>query len=147
MSRVTTRQVGHAEPVLRHVALVVPVITLVLTGCASTGGRGDAAASVALRMLGAVDSQDGPTACGTLAPDTVADLEQSAEKPCAEAILQEDLPAPGQVELTEVYGQWAQVRLTGDTVFLALFPGGWRVVAAGCTPRPPRPYDCVLRGS
>jgi hypothetical protein len=31
-------------------------------------------------------------------------------------------------------------------VFLAAFPGGWRVVAAGCTPRGDRPYDCTLQG-
>jgi hypothetical protein len=46
-----------------------------------------------------------------------------------------------------VYGQWAQVRLTGDVVFLAAFPGGWRVVAAGCSPQGNRPYDCTLQGS
>jgi hypothetical protein len=46
-----------------------------------------------------------------------------------------------------VYGQWAQVRLSEDTVFLGAFPGGWRVVAAGCTPRDNRPYDCTLQGS
>ena len=33
-----------------------------------------------------------------------------------------------------------------DTVFLAVFPGGWRVVAAGCTPHGDRPYDCVVQG-
>jgi hypothetical protein len=62
-------------------------------------------------------------------------------------VLEEELPAAGEVTGTDVYGQWAQVRLTGDTVFLAVFPDGWRVVAAGCTPRPERPYDCVLKGS
>jgi hypothetical protein len=29
---------------------------------------------------------------------------------------------------------------------LAGFPGGWRVVAAGCRPRGQRPYDCVIDG-
>lgn len=122
------------------------MILLVMTGCASVGERAEAATSVALRMLTAVDSGDGATACGTLAPDTLAELEKSAEKPCAEAILDEHLPPPGQPERSRVYGQWAQVRLTVDTVFLAVFPGGWRVVAAGCTPRGERPYDCVLQG-
>ena len=120
---------------------------LVLTGCASVGDRGDAAASVALRMLTAVQQDDGAAACGALAPDTLAELEDSAGKPCAEAILDEDLPQPGEVRESHVYGQWAQVRLTGDTVFLGVFPGGWRVVAAGCTPRADRPYDCDLQGS
>jgi hypothetical protein len=50
------------------------------------------------------------------------------------------------VSASEVYGQRAQVRLSGDTVFLAVFPDGWRVVAAGCTARGEKPYDCVLQG-
>ncbi len=120
---------------------------LILAGCGSVGARGDAAASVATRMLSAVDGQDGAGACAVLAPDTVAELEESAGKPCAEAILDEDLPAAGTVTGSAVYGQWAQVRLTSDTVFLAAFPGGWRIVAAGCAPRQERPYDCALRGS
>jgi hypothetical protein len=45
-----------------------------------------------------------------------------------------------------VYGQWAQVRIGGDTVFLAVFPGSWRVVAAGCQSRGDRPYDCQVQG-
>jgi hypothetical protein len=120
---------------------------LVMAGCGSVGERGDAAGTVAVRMLSAVQGRDGAGACAVLAPDTVAELEESAGKPCGEAILDEDLPGPGTVTASEVYGQWAQVRLTGDTVFLAAFPGGWLVVAAGCTPRPNRPYDCALQGS
>ncbi|MCG5436268.1 hypothetical protein [Micromonospora foliorum] len=108
--------------------------------------RGDAAAAVAVRMLTAVAEMDAAAACPLLAPDTLAELEQSADKPCAEAILAEDLPKPGSVSASEVYGQRAQVRLSGDTVFLAVFPGGWRVVAAGCTARGEKPYDCVLQG-
>ena len=128
-------------------ALTVPLVLLVLAGCTGVGERGDAAASVALRMLTAVQNDDGAAACGTLAPDTLAELEESAGRPCAEAILDEDLPQPGEVQESQVFGQWAQVRLTGDTVFLGVFPGGWRVVAAGCTPRGERPYDCELQGS
>ena len=123
------------------------MLLLVLTGCASVGDRGEAAARVALRMLTAVQNDDGVAACDALAPDTLAELEESAGQPCARAILDEDLPQPGEVEQSRVYGQWAQVRLTGDTVFLGVFPGGWRVVAAGCTPRRERPYNCQLQGS
>jgi hypothetical protein len=117
-----------------------------LAGCGSPSGRGDAATAVALRLLTAVDADDGATACATLAPDTLAELESSAEKPCATAVLEEDLPAPATVDTVDVYGQWARVVLSDDTMFLATFPGGWRVVAAGCSPRDRRPYDCVLRG-
>jgi len=132
---------------IRPAAVFVLLALLVLTGCASVGERRAAAASVAVRMSTAVAGKDGVSACGLLAPDTAAELEESADKPCAEAILDEDLPAPGTVTGTDVYGQWAQVRLDDDTVFVAVFPAGWRVVAAGCTPRDLRPYDCVLRGS
>jgi hypothetical protein len=126
--------------------LIPAAALLAATGCAAVGDRGDAADSVALRFLTAVDGKDGATACAVLAPDTAFELEQSADKPCAEAVLHEDLPKPGSVTGTDVYGQWAQVRLVGDTVFLAVFPGGWRVVAAGCTPRGERPYDCIVQG-
>jgi hypothetical protein len=122
------------------------VAGLALTGCASVENRGDAAASVALRLLTAAQSDDGAGACAVLAPETRAELIDSAGRPCPEAILDEDLPGPGRVEATAVFGQWAQVRLAGDTLFLAVFPEGWRVVAAGCTPRPERPYDCTLQG-
>ncbi|WP_433824631.1 hypothetical protein ACQP2E_21035 [Actinoplanes sp. CA-015351] len=118
-----------------------------LSGCSSVGDRAEAAASTAERFLQDVHDGRGDAACAVLAPDTVAELERSAEQPCAEAIVADALPPPAPATETSVYGQWAQVRLTGDTIFLAIFPGGWRVVAAGCTPRPDRPYDCTLQGS
>ena len=119
---------------------------ITLAGCASAGDREDAAADGAVRVLAAVDAQDGAGACAALAPDTVEEIEQSAGQPCAEAVLDEDLPAPGRVVGADVYGQWAQVRLDDDTLFLAVFPDGWRVVAAGCTPRGKQPYDCRIGG-
>ena len=126
---------------------VIPALLLVgLAGCGSVGERGDAAADVALRLLTAVHGEDGATACATLAPDTLQEVESSAGQPCDQAILDEDLPSPGRVTGTDVYGQWAQVRLTDDTLFLAVFPGGWRVVAAGCTPRGEAPYTCAIQG-
>ena len=123
------------------------LLLMALAGCGSVAERGDAAADVGLRLLRAVESGDGPSACATLAPNTVRQLEESAGQSCDRAILDEDLPSPGTVTGADVYGQWAQVRLSGDTLFLAVFPDGWRVVAAGCTPRDGRPYDCAIQGS
>ena len=126
----------------RYIAISIAALTL--SGCAPAGGRADAAAAVALRFLQAVAAQDGVAACATLAPDTRREVAE--DEPCEQAILDADLPEPGTVEKSAVYGQWAQVRLSADTVFLATFPGGWRVVAAGCTPQGDRPYDCSVQG-
>jgi hypothetical protein len=59
------------------------------------------------------------------------EVAQSAQKNCAEAILDQNLPRPGSVTGDDVDGQWARVRLSDDTMFLAMFAGGWRVVGAG----------------
>ena len=131
---------------VKRMSIVSAAVVLAVAGCGSVDGRGDAASAAALRMLQDVQSKDGAAACALLAPDTAAEIEQSAGKPCRDAILDEDLPAAGAVSRAQVYGQWAQVRLSGDTVFLGAFPGGWRVVAAGCRPRGDRPYDCTLQG-
>jgi hypothetical protein len=133
--------------VFRSRSFAALLAVLFSAGCASVGARSRAVDDVAVRLLTAVADRDGAAACALLAPDTAQELTDEAGKPCAEAVLEEDLPAPGAVTGTDVYGQRAQVRLTGDTVFLGVFPGGWRVVAAGCTPRPERPYDCALKGS
>jgi hypothetical protein len=117
-----------------------------LVGCGPVGDRQAAASAAAVRLLTAVQQHDGSAACVLLAPATAAELIESAGKSCPEAILDEDLPAPGPVTGTAVYGQWAQVRLTGDTVFLAVVDRGWRVVAAGCSSQGDRPYDCTLQG-
>jgi hypothetical protein len=124
----------------------VSLTALALAGCGSAGGREQAASAAAVRLLTAVDSRDGAQACAVLAPDTAAELEESAGEPCAKAVLDADLPKPGAVAGTDVYGQWAQVRVAGDTVFLGVFSDGWRVVAAGCTARGAKPYDCTLQG-
>ena len=119
---------------------------LALAGCGSVSDREHGAGEAAQRLLEAADAGDGDAACAILAPETVAELEESAGEPCADAVQEAGLPKPAEVESTEVYGQWAKVVLADDTVFAAMFPGGWRVVAAGCRPRGERPYDCSIQG-
>jgi hypothetical protein len=118
---------------------------LALAGCGPAQSQTDAVSGAAVRMLQAVADKDGSAACALLAPETAADVGK--DDPCPQAILDENLPAPGAVVGTELYGQWAQVRLADDTLFLAHFGDGWKVVAAGCASRGERPYDCQVKGS
>ncbi|TFV68251.1 UNVERIFIED_ORG: hypothetical protein E4P37_00775 [Bacillus sp. AZ43] len=81
--------------------------------------------------------------CDLLAPTTLAALEEQSS--CAEAV-EQLVPDGGAVTAVEVWGGDAQVRLTGDTVFLAETGTGWRVVAAACQARDEAPYDCEVEG-
>jgi len=44
-----------------------------------------------------------------------------------------------------VWGTQARVVFDADVVFLARFPAGWQVSAAGCEPAPDT-YDCTVEG-
>lgn len=130
------------------VALLVVglVTTTLLTGCSGQGNAeaGNAAAAAVSFSHDVANATD--EACGLLAPQTLKELEDS-EGPCASALPDELQSAPGPVRSTEVYGKDAIVRLSSDTVFLARFPDGWRVTAAGCTrAEADRPYDCKVKG-
>ena len=118
-------------------AVAVPV----LAGCAGTHEPEVERVATAFEDT-AGDPQE---RCDLLAPTTLAALEESESEPCAEAIAQLPLE-PGQVESVEVWGHDAQVRTTGDTVFLSLTPDGWRVTAAACRPNGEAPYDCEVEG-
>jgi hypothetical protein len=135
-------------PIRRLLALaaVAAITAGALSGCGGESDRERAAATAAERFGAAVRDGDGAAACAVLAPKTVAELEESGSSDCADAVLDEDLPDPGPVRTTDVYGQWARVVSAEDTEFLAVFPGGWRVVAAGCRPAGEAPYDCVIGG-
>lgn len=84
--------------------------------------------------------------CAVLAPATVEELEQQAGSPCARAMSEESLPPGGPVRRTDVYGNQARAVLSSDTLFLSHFASGWKVVAAGCEPRPQEPYRCRIKG-
>jgi hypothetical protein len=117
-----------------------------MAGCGSVTERSNAATDVAVRFLAAASEGDGTGACALLAPETVEEVERNSGMSCAQAMTEEELPEPEPVTAVDVYGQWAQVRLGAQALFLAVFPGGWRVVAAGCRPRGERPYVCAVDG-
>jgi hypothetical protein len=128
----------------RCVSLAAAAATLsVTTAC---GASSSPARTVAREFVDALDASDTATACGFLAPKTRSELEKSTGKPCVVALGEEDLPTPGAVETTQEFGTMAQVRFTEDTLFLAEFRGGWKVMAAGCAPEDGQPYDCRIQG-
>ena len=111
-------------------------------GCSSSSAADVNAASD--RFLQAVANGDGARACQLLAPRTRSEVEQSAGKPCPQAILEEEISAPGAMSRVSVFGPDAQVRYQRGATFLSRFSGGWRVVAAGCTPAAGDRYDCSV---
>jgi hypothetical protein len=117
-------------------AFILGATVAMLAGCAATE-RPD------VERVATAFAEGDPTArCSLLAPATVAALER--EGPCAAAT--GAAPQGGQVLDTAVWGDEAQVRLSGDTLFLTRTGAGWKVVAAGCTPDGDRPYVCLLEG-
>ncbi|MBP2708602.1 hypothetical protein JOL79_33010 [Microbispora sp. RL4-1S] len=126
----------------RAVAIATATLLLAATaGCSSARDAGVAA--VVKRFYDAVSEGRGAAACALLAPRTVAELAAAGDD-CAESIVK--LRRPGAVRAVQIWGSEAQVRLTGDTVFLHSFPQGWRVRAAGCRARGEEPYLCVVGG-
>ena len=82
--------------------------------------------------------------CDLLTPNAREQLERSG-RACADQLGRLPLEG-GEVEAVEVWGGDAQVRLSGDTVFLTRTPAGWKVAAAACSPTAEGPYDCEVEG-
>ncbi|MFC5816555.1 hypothetical protein [Nonomuraea harbinensis] len=121
--------------------LVVSVMLAVLaTGCvADTAGPSRAAE----RFHAALADRQLEAACGMLAPKTADKLPDPGQT-CADALRELALGPGGGVIEVSVWGDEAQVRLEGDTLFLHHFADGWRVVAAGCAPVRDFPYECEV---
>ncbi|MEW2528638.1 hypothetical protein [Streptomyces sp. NPDC047071] len=122
------------------------VLLCTLTACGSLSEREDAAGAAAARFAASLRLSDAVRGCAALAPGTREELERSAERPCARALPEAGLPPAGPVRSVEVYGGQARVVTRRDTLFLSSFPGGWKVTAAGCAPRPGKPYRCLVKG-
>ncbi|MFF7393641.1 hypothetical protein ACFZAE_35040 [Streptomyces scabiei] len=125
-------------------------VVLLTAGCGSVEQRRTAARDAAVGFERALGAEDGVAVCAVLAPAVRDELEQSSGTPCEEAILEEGVPfvaaAEDEVEGVDVAGRQARVEFSADTLFLSRFSDGWKVLAAGCAPRPERPYRCLLKG-
>ncbi|WPO69710.1 hypothetical protein [Streptomyces sp. KN37] len=117
-----------------------------LTGCGNADAREDAAAEAASRFEASLRASDAVRGCAALAPGTRDELEQSSEQPCVRALPEAGLPLAQEIRGVDVYGRQARVVTDRDTLFLSSFPGGWKVTGAGCTPRPEKPYQCLIKG-
>jgi hypothetical protein len=118
----------------------VGLTAAVVAGCAA--GERPAVERVAAAFADA--GNDPARACDLLAPATRAAVETQQARPCAAALNR--VPPIGDVRSVEVWGGAAQVRFDRDTLFLTRTGDGWRVAAAGCTPREEAPYDCRVAG-
>ncbi|MEV4749297.1 hypothetical protein AB0K21_23200 [Streptosporangium sp. NPDC049248] len=125
---------------VRSTMTVVPTLVACLTGCAATATA--PAEQAARHFYLAVESGQGQRACSLLTPEAAESLSTGGQT-CATAVLGLDLPG-GRARDAQIWGDEAQVRLTGDTVFLHHFPQGWLVRGAGCRPRGERPYRCEV---
>jgi hypothetical protein len=122
-------------------AAIALTASALLAGCSSL--QTEAVDQVAARFE---DPSGTPAArCELLAPATRAELEAQQHASCQQVVAGLAVHG-GTVRSVQVWGGDAQVRLAGDTVFLAQGRGGWQVTAAGCRPRGDAPYVCLVEG-
>lgn len=129
-----------------RVGLCVGIVGVLVAGCGASAARVDGARAAAEGFERFLAAGDHGAACRMLAPETIGQLEQDEHRTCARVLGTQELPPTGAVRTTEVYGRQAMLRFEGDTLFLSQFGDGWKVVAAGCSPRGEQPYQCVLKG-
>lgn len=126
-------------------ALALVLLTGVLTGCSP--GLDEEVDAVVTDFYEAVGNGDGAAAGDLLAPETRSELEQSSGKPCDQAVTEEVEGQQADSVTVRRFGDGAQARVGGDVAFLGRFDAGWLVTAAGCTPRPDKPYQCSVKGA
>jgi hypothetical protein len=122
--------------------VLLALAVLSLAGC---GGADPAAPQAAAEAFArAAGGGDAAAACALLSPAVAEALAGDAGS-CANAVAEDPPPGAAHVVRSERYGQQARVVTDADTIFLSRFPGGWQVIAAGCTPRGgSKPYDCTI---
>lgn len=125
--------------------LGVAVAVATVSGCSGVGPDAAGAANAAQAFHAETSDGEGDAACARLDARAVDELEQSGQ-PCRQAVLAADVPDAAQVRDVQVWGGRGIVVLDHDVVFVARFDSGWRVTAAGCSPREDRPYECIVKG-
>ncbi|MEV5891950.1 hypothetical protein [Nonomuraea fuscirosea] len=126
------------KPLVVLALVLVPVSAA--TGCA-VDTRSPARA--AERFHAAISAHQEAAACGMLTRQTAEKLPDRGQT-CADALKELGLGPGGGVTSVSVWGDEAQVRLRGDTLFLRHFSDGWRISAAGCSPVRDLPYECEV---
>jgi hypothetical protein len=119
---------------------LVLVLVVLVAGCSVDMAE---PARAAERFRAAVASQQDQAACAMLARKTAEKLPDTGQT-CGEALRELNLGDAGRVTEVSVWGDTAQVRMAGDTLFLQRYTDGWRIKAAGCEPVPDLPYDCEV---
>lgn len=120
--------------------ILITLLALALAGCAVDTAS---PARAAERFHAALSAHQEEAACGMLARKTADRLPDPGQS-CADALRELKLGPGGAVTSVSVWGEEAQVRLGGDTLFLHRFSDGWRVRAAGCEPVRDLPYECEV---
>lgn len=121
------------------------IVALAATAGCSAGPHRDVVSGAAVSFVTALERGNGAAACGLLTPSARQSAPGATDTTCAQAVTTIDEHG-ATVTAVQVWGDAAQVRVGGDVVFLRRISGAWLVSAAGCEPRPKRPYDCAVRG-
>lgn len=132
---------------LTHFRFVAVLAAAAALGAGCSNPQEDAVRATADAFTEAVAARNWTAACALLAPSTRAELESSAGKPCPAALEEEAPPTVGSPDRIEVFGTMAQLRYPGETLFLTRFHDAWHVLAAACTARAAKPYDCTVKGA
>ncbi|MGI3197727.1 hypothetical protein ACRJ4W_01735 [Streptomyces sp. GLT-R25] len=130
----------------RRAAVAALLSVCGVSGCGTVAERRDDVRDTTAVFERALGEGAYDRVCAVLAPATVEEVEQSEGSPCATAMGEASLPPGGPLRRTDVYGNQARAVLSSDTLFLSHFTSGWKVVAAGCEPRPQEPYQCRIKG-
>ncbi len=124
-------------------AVIAASAALALSGCSQAMAS---PAGVAGDFEEALGTRDFAGACELLTPAALSDLEDGSGMACEQALESLGIPAGGRVLHVEAWGRAAIAELEQDTLFLARTGETWAVRAAGCTPVPEAPYDCIVTG-